>query len=320
MIASDQSTHRAAMRAFTLVELLVVIAIIAMLVTLLLPAVQAAREAARRALCQSNLKQLGLAVLTFENARGQLVPARYGCDGQNCTPNSWSRGASGFLVLLPFLEEQPLYDTIDFADGPWKTPHNAPERDAVSDHGQNEIVIATPLEVMNCPSDAKRPSVDFKPLQEATGSYAFCAGTHGPSAGISAIVKYENDGVFMYLADTERLGFRLRNITDGLSHTIFIGETIDGHLQNTRNRWTAAGRHVDGFRTTDNPMNAVVGMGWAEDVRYGYSTTGAFASHHAGGVQFVFGDGHVQLLSEDIPLQLYRALSTRAGAENLGEQ
>ncbi len=308
------------LRGFTLVELLVVIAIIGVLVALLLPAVQAAREAARRSQCMNNLKNLGLAILNYENTTGHLPPGRYGCDGtSNCSPNAWSRGASGFLPVLPQLEQQGMYDAIDFDDGPWKTPDNAPERDRETPHRANETLVSTPLQVMSCPSDSKEPFVEFKTLTEATGSYAFCSGTNGPSKGISGIVKYDNDGVFMYLSDTDRFGLELRQITDGTSQTIFVGETRDGHLQPTRNRWSAAGRHVDGLRTTDNPINSEVDTGWAQDVRYGYRTVGSFASRHPGGAQFVFGDGHVELVSEDISLQLYRALSTRAGDDGLVE-
>ena len=142
----------AATPGFTLVELLVVIAIIGVLVALLLPAVQAAREAARRAQCQNNLRQLAVAALNHEGTHKHLPPGRYGCDGagtQNCSPNAWSRAASGFLPMLPFLEEQMLYDSIDFNDGPWKTTHNVPERDDVAPHRINQTLIETRLSFMD---------------------------------------------------------------------------------------------------------------------------------------------------------------------------
>jgi prepilin-type N-terminal cleavage/methylation domain-containing protein/prepilin-type processing-associated H-X9-DG protein len=310
---------------FTLVELLVVIAIIGILVALLLPAIQAAREAARRSQCTNNLKQLCLATLNYEGTKRHLPPARYGCDGtNNCSPGDvWARGASGFLVILPFLEEVSLFDSIDFTDGPWKAPANAPARDTVLPHGANRIVVGTPLEVMNCPSDTKLPFVEFKPTSqepEATGSYAFCAGSFGPTFGIDGKVKYANNGAFMYIRGTDRDGLALRKITDGTSRTIFFGETFDGHASATRNRWTAAERHVDGIRTTDNPMNTVAGTGGAELSLYGYITTGVFASRHPGGAQFAFGDGHVEFIHEGISLESYQALSTRAGAESLGRE
>jgi prepilin-type processing-associated H-X9-DG protein len=108
----------------------------------------------------------------------------------------------------------------------------------------------------------------------------------------------------------------LKEITDGTSNTYFVGETINGHLAETRNRWTAAGRYVDSLRSTENPMNTPVGLGGTEYDSGGYKTTGAFASRHPGGAQFAYGDGRVEFISEDIAINLYRAASTRAGDEN----
>jgi prepilin-type N-terminal cleavage/methylation domain-containing protein/prepilin-type processing-associated H-X9-DG protein len=311
-------------RAFTLVELLVVIAIIGVLVSLLLPAVQAAREAARRSQCQNNLKQLALATLNYESSNRRLPPGRYGCDGAanlNCSPGEFARAASGFLVMLPFLEQASLFQTIDWANGPWYVPKNAPERNAAAPHNKNLAIVGTPLQMMNCPTDTKLPFVDFKPDQEATGSYAFCSGTRGPSNGTSNGAKYRKngvDGVFMYLSDDERHGTALKEITDGTGKTIFLGETIDGHAQETRNRWTAAGRYADGLRTTQNPINSVSGLGWQEWSADGYVTVGSFASRHPAGAQFAFGDGHVLFVSEDVAIDIYRAASTRASDDDAG--
>ena len=102
---------------FTLVELLVVIAIIGILVALLLPAVQAAREAARRGQCVNNLKQHGLALLNYESTNKIFPAGRHGCAAvnnyDNCTSNPLKEdGASFFVALLPFLEEQSLYSLL----------------------------------------------------------------------------------------------------------------------------------------------------------------------------------------------------------------
>lgn len=317
-------------RGFTLVELLVVIAIIGVLVALLLPAVQAAREAARRSQCQNNLKQLCTSALNYENSTKHLPPGRYGCDGGtagNCAPESWSRGASGFIPMLPYLEEQALYDAVDFTQGPWTAPANAPERDAVVPHRDNQDVIETILAPVNCPSDEKQPLVEFKQTKEATSSYAFSTGTRGPSCATSNLAKYIRtttgaegvNGAFAYLSGKDRHGLQLRLFLDGLSHTYFFGETIDGHLADTRNRWTAAGRYLDSLRTTENPMNTQVGTGGFEykDPTGYYITTGAFASRHPGGAQFAFGDGRVEFVSEDIALELYQANSTRGRGDGL---
>src|SRR3954452_17405253 len=124
-------------RGFTLVELLVVIAIIGILVALLLPAIQAAREAARRMSCSNNLKQIGVGEANYELSHKELPPARPGPDstssrevisvGRPAGPRATGgkgyerSGASGFVLMLPFMEDQALYDQfdIDRGDGMW---------------------------------------------------------------------------------------------------------------------------------------------------------------------------------------------------------
>jgi prepilin-type N-terminal cleavage/methylation domain-containing protein len=107
-------------KAFTLVELLVVIAIIGILIALLLPAVQAAREAARRSSCTNNLKQIGLAMLNYESARKRFPPGRLSCEGGSpcgALPADRRRNSSSALVMiLPFIEHQPLYDQCRYDD------------------------------------------------------------------------------------------------------------------------------------------------------------------------------------------------------------
>jgi prepilin-type N-terminal cleavage/methylation domain-containing protein len=310
---------------FTLVELLVVIAIIGILVALLLPAIQAAREAARRASCLNNMHNIVDACLNYEITYKRLPPGRYGCDGpadQNCSPFEFSRGASGFLRLLPFLEEQPLFDSVDWTFGPWKArdPDNSCERDpAANEHQKNQALVSTVLAIMNCPSDRKQPYAEWNDKREATGSYAFCSGTLGTACLTSFKAKYRKskgpDGVFMYLEGTERHGIPLRFVSDGTSKTYFLGETRDGHLKETRNRWTAAGRYVDGLRTTQYPMNSTTKT-VAPFSADGYDTVGCFASYHPGGAHFAFGDGRVDFVSEDISIDTYRAASTRDNGDS----
>lgn len=133
------------MRGFTLVELLVVIAIIGILVALLLPAVQAAREAARRTQCRNNLKNLALAVLTFENQKKGLPPANDASriPGRQQIRLTTGHQLSWIVQILPQLEEQSLYDQFDFKSNAFEQDVNTRPQEA-----QPAILM--------CPSDATR--------------------------------------------------------------------------------------------------------------------------------------------------------------------
>ncbi|MEN1678397.1 MAG: DUF1559 domain-containing protein [Planctomycetota bacterium] len=312
-------------RGFTLVELLVVIAIIGILVGLLLPAVQSAREAARRSQCVNNLKQVSLGISLYEDVAKELPPARVGCDdweapadfaGGVCFNNPcWEKVAtSGFVLILPYLEQGPLYDQLNTFPGDAPFPVIAPacNGDGASQWPTAEVrnAILQRPDVYVCASDDSNP-LDEQQSRYATGSYAFVHGSLGPSEGGSHVMKHFNTGVFNYA-----LARSLRQVVDGLSSTMFVGETIEGHTQPSRNRWTLAVRHQDSMRSTENPVNTQ-----PEDPTfyeaYGYKTSGAFASRHPGGANFAFGDGHVAFLDENIDLETYQALSTRDGGETL---
>ena len=136
---------------FTLIELLVVISIIGVLIALLLPAVQAAREAARRAQCVNNLKQIGLALFNYENGIGVFPPGYI--DYQNnptYTPDlDMGPGWGWAAMLLPFLEQQPLYNSINFSLGITVTSNPA--------SAANSTAVVTSLTVFQCPSDGYNP-------------------------------------------------------------------------------------------------------------------------------------------------------------------
>ena len=294
---------------FTLVELLVVVAIIGILIALLLPAVQAAREAARRMQCSNNLKQMILALHNYHDSLGTFPPGRMGCDGWTadvCTGQvGYQKPAtSGFAMILPYLEQQALFDQLGFENGAlyplddgtgagWRTP-------AVDQAMQ----MRPPVFV--CPSDTSEPMRG----SDATGSYALVHGSRGPPSIDQVQVKHYNTGMFNY-----RTVYRVSDVQDGLSATIFVGEVLDSHTIESSNRWMVASRHLDSLRTTENPLNTPPGTGVTCDL-YGYSCNGAFGSRHPGGGNFAFGDGHVSFISDNIDLATYRALSTRKGGEH----
>lgn len=300
-------------RGFTLVELLVVIAIIGILVALLLPAIQAAREASRRSQCSNNLKQVGTGLDNYESTFKTYPPGRMGCDGIasgpcNGNPDSQRVGTSGFVAILPFMEQRPLYEQFDFTDGPWH----------ISDStwlAKNAAAISTRPTVFVCPSDVSQVKIDVSAggltVPAATGSYAFVSGSYGPSQGIGDKVKISNNGVFMY-----KFAFPKSEVLDGLSNTTLAGEIIDAHTNLSTNLWTQAGRHESSLRSTENPINTPPGTGITTSP-YGIPLNGAFASRHPAGANFLFGDCGVTFFSENMDLSVYRALSTRSGGESL---
>lgn len=308
--------HRS--QGFTLVELLVVIAIIGMLVGLLLPAVQQAREAARAMQCSNNLKNIGLAILNYESMRQALPPGRLGYDGSLPTgvtsaTNDKRCAASGFVMILPYLEQMALYVSLN--EGKFSPENND---STISGWETTACVeaIATRPPVFVCPSNTSLPyyegSNSFTRLSNsnakiATGCYALNAGTVGPG-NVTSDYKYKNDGLFYYVSN-----ITLPEIHDGTSHTFCAGEVVQAHTLASRNNWAYNFRFIDTFRTTNNPLNSE--PKWGTILSSSIQENGAFASEHAGRCNFVYADGHVTSLGEGADMTVYRALSTRAGGE-----
>jgi prepilin-type N-terminal cleavage/methylation domain-containing protein len=300
--------------AFTLVELLVVVAIIGVLVALLLPAVQAAREASRRTNCANHLRQLGLALTVYESAQGRFPAGRVGCDDTGdlmshpvCRPGltpEAKTGASGFVNLLPQLEEQALFDRLDIAHGGlWN--RNVNDLYWYRDISKCQAIkerVATYV----CPSDHVKIISDvYAPVQAATGSYAFVHGSLGPDAP-SHVAKFDNTGMFLYV--TQRT---TRQLKDGLSKTIAVGEVLLADTWESSNTWTYSLVHADCMRSTRNPLNTLPGSGIVANRQ-----NGAFGSHHPSGAQFVFADSHVLFVGDDIDSVPYVAYSTVRGGES----
>ncbi|MCR9291176.1 MAG: DUF1559 domain-containing protein [bacterium] len=180
--------------AFTLVELLVVIAIIGILVSLLLPAVQAVREAARKASCQNNLKQIGIALHNFHDAHHRLPIGCVEWRGPG-KPNT-HRQFAWSAYLLPYLEQQNLFNAIDFS-----LPFDAPE---------NAQPAAVRVSVFECPTADKRELIRGQT-------------DYGGLFGERMVTRQADDGVFLY---GQEIAFE--DIRDGLSQTIAVAEDVGG--------------------------------------------------------------------------------------------
>src|SRR3954454_2701022 len=136
-------------RGFTLIELLVVIAIIAVLISLLLPAVQSAREAARRAHCVNNLKQLGIALHNYHDVNSvfPIASQEYGNWERTCT--YWPRGHSLFTAILPYVEQSPSFNAVNFS---FVANADAPQYGVMPGRVQ-VTAIQTQIKTFICPSE-----------------------------------------------------------------------------------------------------------------------------------------------------------------------
>lgn len=195
--------------AFTLIELLVVIAIIAILISLLLPAVQAARESARRAGCVNNLRQIGLGMHNYESAIGIFPPGRL---------NSYRPGNGmcwgAYSQLLPFLEQQALFASMNFGINP-DTDYTS------SVAAMNMTAMRTTLNVLICPSDAPPGLVRVGNGDYAVMNYPLNVGSEYSLVQNPPMGAVPPNGIFF-----ENSAVRIAGITDGTSQTIAISETI----------------------------------------------------------------------------------------------
>lgn len=174
-------------KAFTLIELLVSIAIIGILMGLLLPAVQMIRESARRANCQSNIKNLGLALINYESGHAAFP---HGASYKNL--HSWGSES------LPFLEQRSVFDQIDFKVD-WADPV------------QNEDIVFTDLPIFHCPSSLKffRGKTDYCGI---SGSYR------------TEVAEVENNGMLFLAIEEKSEPVKMSSVIDGSSHTIIVAE------------------------------------------------------------------------------------------------
>ena len=215
------------------------------------------------------------------------------------------------------MEEQALYDQFDIerGDGVWLSSYAAVSWRTAA----KEKAIATRPSVMVCPSNLTEPKTTLNQTWgelPATGTYAFSAGHRGPhtttiSSTNACRIKHHNSGLHLYY--TKRA---IKKITDGTSKTFSVGEIVAGHTIDSSNRWTYAYRYLDCYRTTNVPLNTPPGVDavpMPADDGEAADANGAFASPHPGGGHFLFADGRVEFITDDIDLDTYQNYSTING-------
>ena len=282
---------------FTLIELLVVMGIVSMLMSLLLPAVQSAREAARLAQCTNNLKQIALALATYENDLGAM-PA-----GMTYMPLPGTQNVTSthgiFVSLLPYLDQRPLYDSVNFRCCIWTLP--------------NLTISGVGISTLWCPSDHEVDQVkQFNPgpsfydpvpdgvFKMAFGSYAGNAGTWFQATTSPQRLSQMN-GVFC-----PRSATRLASVLDGTSNTLAFGEhahSLLGPDDALVWHWWDSGNYGDTLFNTMYPLNPqrIAANAHTNDMFDG--TTALIespSSRHSGGANFAFLDGSVRFLHNEI--------------------
>ncbi|GAC1466185.1 MAG: DUF1559 domain-containing protein [Isosphaeraceae bacterium] len=311
--------HRRRRPGFTLIELLVVIAIIGVLVGLLLPAVQASREQARRTACTNNLKQMGLALANYGTTHAGFPPG-YVSTWDAFDKKEIGPGLGWASMILGEMEQQPLFNSINF-QSPIQNPGNATAR-------------ITILSVHLCPSDNHPPT--WQPSNGVVWIYAgqiysrlypICDIAGSNYVGVFGVGEpgVDGDGVFF------RNSFvGPREITDGLSNTLAVGERATA-LNSGRGQATWVGSVPDAvlWSCAPDPYDPDAGVCRKEDgsgMVLGHTGEGhgpgdptgdvnQFLSRHGRGSFFLYCDGHVRYLNNTIHYPTYKALSTRALGE-----
>ena len=311
--------------AFTLVELLVVIAIVGVLLALLLPAIQAVREAARRAQCTGNLKHLGLAIQSHHSATGALPAGNYTktlgvCPGRPAPGvEAPSEDRENWLIsLLPYLEQPALYEAYVFRE-----PNESP---------QNRQVRESFVSTYVCPSDIAADTLTVPAMGPASAdalNAPYMPGSYRAVAGRSDGYVFLDSGEFNEFPRSWRgaihtigvLGFRrerLRDILDGTSQTLLVGESTTRTSPEYRTLWAYSYAFYSLSSVTPQERTlcgdydrctSTGGNGYSRPCRRGWG------SPHRGLINFAFCDGSVRFLPASIDLELLAGLATIDGGE-----
>jgi prepilin-type N-terminal cleavage/methylation domain-containing protein/prepilin-type processing-associated H-X9-DG protein len=332
-------------RAFTLIELLVVIAIIAVLIALLLPAVQKVREAANRMKCQNNLKQFGLACHSYHDVNGLFPP---GALEVPPVTYSWNGDKGSWLVLtLPYMEQDALYREIPNPDkpnynsiknspmgGPLQTRVRLPYGRCPSDEYDGNAPLSNYIGSMG--PECLNSNCGYAPFEKYCDPKNSGLGDWGYTAsslyGDDATSKAQVRGLFYRIA---KFTFDLSDIPDGLSNTIMIGEGVaseDAYLTRAGDfaypggNWAFA-NGGNNINSTIVPINyKITPNTYCHLNQYGQPVTQpddptrstdnwgiifGFRSRHPGGTNFMFADGSVHFIQENIDMMTYQLLGCR---------
>jgi prepilin-type N-terminal cleavage/methylation domain-containing protein/prepilin-type processing-associated H-X9-DG protein len=337
---------RAVRQGFTLIELLVVIAIIAVLIALLLPAVQAAREAARRAQCVNNLKQMSLAIQNYHDVNGSLPPT-----GMRIVTVGSTQNQSLKVRILPFIEQQPLFNSVNFSFGmSTGNAGSAPE----DPQGANTTLQVVQVNAFNCPSDSNIPNPAYN-----SSSYANTLGNNpnfnnGMFDGPAYYIGASSIPICPSGTNTTTMGpVSLSSIVDGTSNTAIFSEVSKGSAATAGlgpditfklGSSTAACAYANDLainlacQASTTFSDGQRGMQWAryyEGRGGGYFHTTqpngkscAFTggegsppnpigagSYHSGGVNLAMLDGSVKFIKSTINYSTWHALGSRNGGE-----
>ena len=316
-------------RGFTLIELLVVIAVIGILVALLLPAVQQARESARRTQCRNNLKQLGVALHNYHETNRVFPPAYVGAVGGSGTafgfsyPDDNSNGPSGFgwgSLMLPQMDQAPLYNKLNFSLGNNVAPNNilsnmvfgfqacpsspygtkfAPISGAW-DTGGGGLSTGQAMAYAPCMGPQKADAT----LGDCGAADTYCnlAGSGWDNASASA-----NPGVF---GGRNVYSSSIRDITDGTSNTIMVGEiraeiTTQHSMFTTNFQGTWTGLKVNSPQITASPAD--------------WSKNSGMASYHVGGAHVLLSDGSVRFISNNVDFTTFNYLGGKSDGQVIGD-
>ena len=322
-------THR---RGFSLIELMVVVAIIGVLIAILLPAVQGAREAARCAQCTSNMRQIALAIHSYQDTHSVMPPGKKGC--------CWG---TWLVSVLPHLEQEALYNCWNANGNNTPGYPQAFDQDLRYFGSANRTVSSTRIASYLCPSDDTNA-----PLSETMNGVHFACTSQNYAVNFGNTTQFQQDfqGVsfggapfvdigspFSGLTTTEpgRAPVSLAALADGTSSTLLLSEVVVGQRRDLRGfSWWGDAAGFETFLTPNSSFPDVMFSSYYCDDRAPNppctaATTAlpdnyAARSRHPSGVNASMADGFVRFVKDSIHVRTWRSLSTTRGGEAISAE